>query len=599
MLEFDKFLNANLGKLNKYEEEVKKELFKNNNNNEDDLRSKSPYLGPITRNDKMSRIKNKPMPQRNISQNKLDISKDQIKVRSNISNPKLQTKNEIKNKDVNNIKSIKKEEPNVRKTNKTNNVKSSYKKDVAKLYTIEKQRPPRLELSSLKKNNEVIKKEREELMKTDMKISNKITFLDDLQSSKRNVLNYHSCEDNYESSSKISNNYVSKLLTDISLKIHSQEQEIHNQNNKLSIIENKSLSENYLNGVLSSIIHKFRDETKLLNEIGIDDNVLKKSTLNYVGNLFGDINLNIKKSEEIESTFKDISPTLNSQNTLNNVINKAQHQTDRKNISKKKSSQKSSNSNLNTGSRRKSQEYNNSSYLKENKQLLKKNTSSIVQHNIIINNTFIGNSPTIVLNFKKSISHKDTHINNDHSINTEVINHRKSIKNEKTPYLVNELKKTNLQQPHNSSNVNNNETDENKECQVPFKRNSLRINNLVERNEKKNNEIKDCKDHIKENKSRDLSSDTNVSNKTMERLNKSRCKFKESSVPKIKTSEEFNNKIESLSKMFVQNNRLSLSSEPCKQNIQKEEDDSSYIKTTLNRPMRIKAINKKTKQNFN
>jgi len=593
MLEFDKFLNANLGKLNKYEEEVKKELFKNNN--EEDNRSRTPGFVNSKKNENSSKL-NKNLQQRNISQNKLDISKDKVKVRSNVSKPKIEMKVEKKNKDVNNMKSIKKDEINMNKTNKNNNVKSQVKKDVTKLNTNEKVRPLKLELSSFKKNAEGMKKEREDLAKTEKKISNKIIFLDEPQPPKKSSINYSS-EESSENKTKLSVFYVSNLLSSISSKLQKQDEEIHNHNVKLSSEENKAFSGNYLNGVLGSIIKKFREETKLLNESGINDNILKRSSLNFVGDLFGNINTNLKKNYEIKEYIKEFPDTNNNESSNKCLNDKKQLQTDIKRFSHKTTSLKNSNSNVSTSIRRNSQEDKKINYQIEKKVLLqKKNNSSIVQQNIIINNTYIENSPTIVLNFKKSISNKDSNIKNDNSSVPENNNPRKSIK-EKTLQSVNEKKKSFFQQTQSSSTINNKELhEENKENFNSFKRNSQKINSLVERNEKKNSDNKDQKNECRH---RDLSSDAIISSKTMDRLNKSRSKFKESIVPKEKQSEDFQTKIEALSKMFVQKNRLSLSSEPCKEKVQKEEHDNSYIRTTLDKPMRIKAINKKTKQNFN
>jgi hypothetical protein len=591
MIEFDKFLNANLGKLNKYEEEVKKELYKNTNN-EEDSRSRTPGFVNPKKNENSSKL-HKPLQQRNISQNKLDISKDKVKVRSNVSKPKIEMKDNMKNKDVNNMKSIKKDEINMNKTNKINNVKSQVKKEVTKLNTNEKVRPLKLELSSFKKNSEGTKKEREDLVKTEKKISNKIIFLDEPQLPKKSNLN-NSSEESAEIKTKISVFFVSNLLTSISSKLQKQDEEIHNHNIKLSSEQNKALSGNYLNGVLGSIIIKFREETKLLNESGINDNILKRSSLNFVGNLFGDINTTLKKNDKIIESIKEVSDNKNDETLKNSSNDKKQHQIDNKRYSQKTSSLKNSTSNLSTSIRRNSQEDKKINYHTEKRVLIQnKNNSSIVQQNIIINNTYIENSPTIVLNFKKSISNKDSSVKNENTSVPDNNNPRKSIK-EKNLQSVNEKKKSFFQQTQNSSNVNNKEyVEENKQSLNSFKRNSQKINSLVERNEKKNNDNKDQSRH------RDLSSDAIISNKTMDRLNKSRSKFKETIVPKEKQSEDFQNKIDALSKMFVQNNRLSLSSEPCKEKVQKEEYDNSYIQTTLNKPMRIKAINKKTIQNFN
>ena len=393
--------------------------------------------------------------------------------------------------------------------------------------------------------------------------------------------------------------YVSNIMKNIFKKFDYE--------SDLSIKNNKMIAQTYTSNFLMNMCCTFKKEDKIENELKLDHTKIKMISTSFLQNVLLNINNHL-----IQYTSSDLYEK-------NNNIPCKQAEVKNDTIKENQNKDYYSN-NIKTKIYSKNQ---NSEKLDSNKNQEKinpKNKKTIIQQNIIIKNTNIDTSPTIIAKHsKKNESNKNSdEFKKEYSTQPNIYQ-KSSITKEILPDFG---KKVILnQQLKPSAPIKNKELilEENKDKLENLKMNLEKLNVLtssVDQRRKSNygHQINQQLIVKETQKERD-----NIYNshggKAIERLNKSKSKHKELSIIKPKNS-IFQSKIENLSNLIENNNKTEINNMIIRnqENIsevkfpsgsntfsnfnEENNDGDSILESTINKRTTKITVAKKTKINF-
>ena len=598
MLEFDKFVNVNLGRLNRYEEEFKKEIFKNNKENVN--RSHTPI---------------------NIKNHKLNpkILKNSFPP-SILLNDKSAINKEFKKKVMSNLNFIKKEDVVKPPITKINVIKKTIKKEKESNKN-ELKNKVKLEVPSTKIKSEIkkiINKNSNNLKENFKNSGNEITLTNDnikpikIHSEENEKLSNSIISDQYN---KIHNDinvfnpayiklrsyiYVSKLISFISVKLNLQQFEIEKENNRIIDSETKKLSDIYISKILFTVKNYFKNQIKIDNENNKRDKLFLKVSSCFMNSVFENIKFHFKKHEAFEHSIKNNEYSINTVELKDKIVRNSKIERKINNNSLENTKNQPPNPKI----------FRNSLSNRKNSKINEKTVNKIqkkysVQQNNLINYTSIDKNIHILETCKTDFNDeiKDSKISHFIDCQEEIVKkeRKKSVFKKEVRHSISQKK----------NNENNNELLKTHESE----NNTLFINR--DDNLHRNNKLTQVRNQLNSLKEDDKPKNEKYSSKSIDRLNKVRSKARQKTVSndksnatiQLKGGVEFQQKVENLSKFFshvdsvnipvtskknsIKNTEIFISST----NLNEGNSEESHLQLTLERPTIMVA--KKTKIQFN
>ena len=598
MLEFDKFVNVNLGRLNRYEEEFKKEIFKNNKENVN--RSHTPI---------------------NIKNHKLNpkILKNSVPP-SILLNDKSAINKEFKKKVMSNLNFIKKEDVVKPPITKINVIKKTIKKEKESNKN-ELKNKVKLEVPSTKIKSEIkkiINKNSNNLKENFKNSGNEITLTNDnikpikIHSEENEKLSNSIICDQYN---KIHNDinvfnpayiklrsyiYVSKLISFISVKLNLQQFEIEKENNRIIDSETKKLSDIYISKILFTVKNYFKNQIKIDNENNKRDKLFLKVSSCFMNSVFENIKFHFKKHEAFEHSIKNNEYSINTVELKDKIVRNSKIERKINNNSLENTKNQPPNPKI----------FRNSLSNRKNSKINEKTVNKIqkkysVQQNNLINYTSIDKNIHILETCKTDFNDeiKDSKISHFIDCQEEIVKkeRKKSVFKKEVRHSISQKK----------NNENNNELLKTHESE----NNTLFINR--DDNLHRNNKLTQVHNQLNSLKEDDKPKNEKYSSKSIDRLNKVRSKARQKTVSndksnatiQLKGGVEFQQKVENLSKFFshvdsvnipvtskknsIKNTEIFISST----NLNEGNSEESHLQLTLERPTIMVA--KKTKIQFN
>ena len=620
ILQFGKFLNENLGKLNKYEAEFKKDVSVTNK----DMVKKSitPVYNTLESNTKLT-LESTRRSVTPVKTKKMDKPKPKMTLKS--VPPQNYIQKELKKIETDNIKSINKDKDDIQKTNtKVNNIKNKDIKEKDSKNKKTEKIKSKVEIlnkknenpkKNIKKNSiNILENKKNEVDKITNNANDKIIDIL-LPDEKQSCIHYVSENNNFNSQENLNSEknfivekeipvlYVSNLISSIGTKLALQEKEIEDENKKNTLISLKRSSQNYLNHLFNSVKENLKEQIKLNNEHKIIDTFINNVSTNFLNSVFKKIKENFNTEFEIEQQISnlknEIKPEKNQTNSSieetiisNKTINKEIHSnivlvkmsnSDKKSQNDREKRNKNKNSNF----------HNNSSIENCSKIELKVNGESKKE-----------------VNERKVIERKNVNSNNQsHDTNKEK---KKNILKQQQPKISIVDKKKIEEIKEKPTKKEKEKIEEIKE--KPIKRDKEKYNTLqnkqVEDSKRKIklNPQKEIKNSVKAKEiNRDISSDKILKQKLDN--NKSKAKGKKSSSvnqiseSNIKTSENFSNILmhEDTNRDVCKETSITNDYKPfCSINIdQNKNKEENSIQSIIDKPMtkgtkRKKSINQFT-----
>ena len=567
MLEFDKFVNVNLGRLNRYEEEFKKEIFKNNKENVN--RSHTPIN---IKNHKLNpKILKNSVPPSILLNDKSAINKEfKKKVMSNL--------NELKNKVKLEVPSTKIKSEIKKIINKnSNNLKENFKNSGNEItLTNDNIKPIKIHSEENEKlSNSIISDQYN-------KIHNDINVFNPAYIKLRSYI------------------YVSKLISFISVKLNLQQFEIEKENNRIIDSETKKLSDIYISKILFTVKNYFKNQIKIDNENNKRDKLFLKVSSCFMNSVFENIKFHFKKHEAFEHSIKNNEYSINTVELKDKIVRNSKIERKINNNSLENTKNQPPNPKI----------FRNSLSNRKNSKINEKTVNKIqkkysVQQNNLINYTSIDKNIHILETCKTDFNDeiKDSKISHFIDCQEEIVKkeRKKSVFKKEVRHSISQKK----------NNENNNELLKTHESE----NNTLFINR--DDNLHRNNKLTQVRNQLNSLKEDDKPKNEKYSSKSIDRLNKVRSKARQKTVSndksnatiQLKGGVEFQQKVENLSKFFshvdsvnipvtskknsIKNTEIFISST----NLNEGNSEESHLQLTLERPTIMVA--KKNKIQFN